>query len=259
MTESPSKEMALYPIKDVTSTIDVRVGTFQMIWNEYLDAEQKLPLSKKLSYCFKRTFCSCRSLEYILQPQDSLRYPALRAVLFTFVFAVIDNIQLFYGFQSLVTQNKSEAISAWIGIANIIARIILSLYFMSRFPISIMIFSTFPILNLWTSIKNTTTIYTDLNSSFTKEYDGFRYYWALSMTSLLNIPFLIAGCVVAYVLGVEPSCSYNICVTSEVLQGLSIFSIITAVYAALSNFCRSMSYHMAGCEEYEDFWGFSSR
>jgi len=135
--------------------------------------------------------------------------------------------------------------------SNLIVRILLTLHHISKYPISFMLFHNLPVFNLFTSIKST-CIFTDLMSSFTKEYDGFRFNLCHSIHKLANLPFLVLQVTVIW--GKIPYLIFPSTLFSKVS---CVLSLGLCVFICLKKFYNSMKYHLLGCDLYEDFDDFT--
>ncbi|ETO22890.1 hypothetical protein RFI_14303 [Reticulomyxa filosa] len=82
---------------------------------------------------------------------------------------------------------------AIVAAANVILRVIMCLWFVGRYPRANLTLMTFPFLTVISSLTYSIRVYELLEMGENKEYDGYRYYRSWMWSSLLNVPFTIAG------------------------------------------------------------------
>lgn len=98
---------------------------------------------------------------------------------------------------------------------NILTRIILTLFFINRYPRQNLNFTTFPLLNIVSSLTFSIRVYESLELGDNKEYDGYRYYRSWMWSSFFNIPFEI----IALILVIVKAGSGSIALSVLVLVG----------------------------------------
>lgn len=96
---------------------------------------------------------------------------------------------------------------------NFVMRCILTLLFMKRYPRPNLNFTTFPLINVISSLTYSIRIYESLELGDNKEYDGYRYYRSWMWSSFTNLPFAI----VALILVIVDSSSGSIALSVLVL------------------------------------------
>ena len=82
---------------------------------------------------------------------------------------------------------------------NFLCRILLTLLFINRYPRQNLNFTTFPLLNVISSLTFSIRIYESLELGDNKEYDGYRYYRSWMWSSFLNIPFQIIALILVII------------------------------------------------------------
>merc|ERR1712110_531919 len=78
-------------------------------------------------------------------------------------------------------------------ILNFVFRAVLTLLFMKRYPRPNLNFTTFPLINVISSLTYSIRIYESLELGDNKEYDGYRYYRSWMWSSFINLPFEIVA------------------------------------------------------------------
>ena len=78
-------------------------------------------------------------------------------------------------------------------LVNCVVRMGLTLFFINRYPRQNLNFTTFPLLNVVSSLTYFFRVYESLELGDNKEYDGYRYYRSWMWASFVNLPFEIVA------------------------------------------------------------------
>ena len=82
---------------------------------------------------------------------------------------------------------------------NFVVRALLTLLFMKRYPRPNLNFTTFPLINIISSLTFSIRIYESLELGDNKEYDGYRYYRSWMWSSFTNLPFAVVALILVIV------------------------------------------------------------
>ena len=254
------------------STLQIRRGMFSMLWDVKLEAESTASLASKLAFVLSFSF-SWETFSLRHRVFSTLfgweRIPAIKFMLMNFLLACFDIFTILLGlfvflmattFDSSVAQ---EAIPlAVLSGVNLVGRILLTLHFMQRYPIVVMLFSTMPVTALWTSISTSFIYFQDLSASLTKEYDGFRFNMCRSLSYLFNIPFaaIWVGITWSSLLQSSSADDDNNNSIQNGVDQMNTFGHISSIACLLVNFIlvvkfwlTSVAYYDLGCETYWDY------
>jgi len=183
---------------DQNTSDEWNTGGFRQYYNTTLAQEHHLPYCEKLLRSIEEVYipCPCSKFKYAMTRPD-LKRGAILHLLFSFIVAIVDSITMLapcVPFDTKSTQ-QPEMAQVILTSVNVILRVLLCLWFISRYPRGNLTMTTFPFLTLISSLTYSIRVYELLEMGGNKEYDGYRYYRSWMWSSLLNVPFTIAGLV----------------------------------------------------------------
>jgi len=184
--------------KEPTYGDEWRTVGFEQYYTTILAQEHNLPYCEKLSHFVKEVYVPyrCSKFMYTMKRSD-LKRGAILNLLFSFLVAIVDSLTMIapcLPFDSN-SSDKPEIVQVILTIVNIILRVMLCLWFIGRYPRGNLTIMTFPFLSVISSLTYSIRVYELLEMGDNKEYDGYRYYRSWMWSSLLNVPFAIAGLV----------------------------------------------------------------
>jgi len=134
--------------------------------------------------------------------RNEVRMGAALSITINFVICLFDFFCLLSPMVCIADNKNPTLGEILVVIMNVLARILLTLVFISRYPRHSLIFCTFPFLNVIASLTYGMRIYEFLEMGDNKEYDGYRYYRTWMYCFLVNVPFEI----VSLILDIKGEC-----------------------------------------------------
>jgi len=170
---------------------------FKTYYETVLSQQHKLPFCFKFQKAVKEVLmpCPCRQLDYVMSRPESRR-GAILTLLFGFVICSFDGFSMLSPILPIGKEDKGGNTGGIIVcVLNVAVRAALTLLFMKRYPRPNLDFTTFPLINIISSLTFSIRIYESLELGDNKEYDGYRYYRSWMWSSFTNLPFAVVALV----------------------------------------------------------------
>jgi hypothetical protein len=170
---------------------------FKTYYETVLSQQHNLPFRLKFSKAVKEVLmpCPCRQLDYVMARPESRR-GAILTLLFGFVICSFDGFSILSPILPIGnadTGGNTGGIT--VCVLNVAVRAALTLLCMKRYPRPNLDFTTFPLINIISSLTFSIRIYESLELGDNKEYDGYRYYRSWMWSSFTNLPFAVVALV----------------------------------------------------------------
>jgi len=175
-----------------------RTTGFEQYYNNVLAHEKQSPYCEKVVHSVEEVFIPFPCSKFIFSMERPyLKRGAMLHLLFSFIVAIVDSLTILAPCVPFDTQSaqRPEMSQVVLTCINIVVRALLCLWFIGRYPRRNLTMTTFPCLTIISSLTYSIRVYELLEMGDNKEYDGYRYYRSWMWSSLVNVPFSIAGLV----------------------------------------------------------------
>jgi len=175
---------------------DWKTPGFEQYYMTVLSPEQKLPYCAKLFRDMNDVYIPWRCSRYMFtMAKAESKRGAILNLLFSFLLAIVDSLTMVAPRLPFDTNSaqKPNMVEVLLTAVNVFLRVVMCLWFVGKYPRGSLTLMTFPFLSIISSLTYSIRVYELLEMGENKEYDGYRYYRSWMWSSLLNVPFTIAG------------------------------------------------------------------